>query len=316
VENKATARSADESAKMVQARHLHDEHVPMEVEKVFLDHEISANQSKAPPGHPSMLHTTSEPPATQLFAERADLMDRDLLKLAHEVEQAAFGLRVFRDSLPYSAGRITAIIGQLYSISSLLQTYGIAQADPRYSPHSPRLEMALLCSSLRFTIHDIFLVFDKSRYSARRSCWEDLNRSVLEEGGFDLVTRVDLYEALLTGYCDILRGRAPRNLSELKRDLQTIYDAQILKTPSQTSTPLQPSESITTRSSSPLQLTGSTKAPVYLEKPIDFQETESVGSQLVQKDSADEDRNPIHWISNVYDGAEITVTPFRREYRR
>ncbi|KAK3065873.1 hypothetical protein LTR53_017941, partial [Teratosphaeriaceae sp. CCFEE 6253] len=86
------------------------------------------------------------------------MSERALITLAQASEDAASGLRLFRDSLPRAATRITAIIGELFAISSALRQLDNAEGDPRFQPSFYRIrdDVGLLYRSLQTSIDDVF----------------------------------------------------------------------------------------------------------------------------------------------------------------
>jgi hypothetical protein len=155
------------------------------------------------------------------------MSQRPLVRLAHDAEDAASGLRVFRDSLPRNATRITGIIGQFFAISSSLQQLDNAEADARYQPAFYRIrnDVDVLVASLQGTIRDVFSMFGRSREIAKRLCWEDLEHK-MEDEGEGLLQRLDCYQDFLLSLFDVVRGRQPAGLLGLKRQLDALYLAQ------------------------------------------------------------------------------------------
>ena len=155
-------------------------------------------------------------------------MSRPLVRLAYDAEEAASGLRVFRDSLPGNATRVTGIIGQFFAISSSLQQLDNAEGDRRYQPAFYRIQndVEVLCGSLRITIRDVFDMFGRSREIAKRLVWEDLEHKMEDEGD-GLLQRLDCYQDFLQSMFDVVRGRQPDGYINLKRQLEGLYRAQI-----------------------------------------------------------------------------------------
>ena len=155
-----------------------------------------------------------------------------LIRLAKSVEDVAAGLHVFRDDLPRDETRITAIIGQLFAISSTLRRLDAAQGDGRNQPSFYRIrdDIGLAIPSLRYTLDAFLAMFARSRDRPSQLVWDDLQHRIKHEEGLGIRERLDCYEDFFKAQLDIVTGYQPHGLRDLRRDLIDLLDAQEITT--------------------------------------------------------------------------------------
>ena len=154
--------------------------------------------------------------------------ERALITLAQDAEDASSGLRVFRDSLPRNATQITGVIGEFFAISASLRQLDSAEGDPRLQPSFYRIreDVGLLCRSLQTTVGDVFAMFARSRDRSRQMVWEDLQHKMNQDEGEGLLDRLRCYRGVLQALFDVVIGRRPSSLVELRRQLANLAAAQ------------------------------------------------------------------------------------------
>ncbi|KAK0931610.1 hypothetical protein LTR29_016289 [Friedmanniomyces endolithicus] len=154
--------------------------------------------------------------------------ERALITLAQDAEDASSGLRVFRDSLPRNATQITGVIGEFFAISATLRQLDSAEGDPRLQPSFYRIreDVGLLCRSLQTTVGDVFAMFARSRDRSRQMVWEDLQHKMNQDEGEGLLDRLRCYRGVLQALFDVVIGRRPSSLVELRRQLANLAAAQ------------------------------------------------------------------------------------------
>ena len=154
---------------------------------------------------------------------------RTFIRFAKDAEDVASGLRAFRDSLPRNATKITAIIGKLFAISSILREIDVEQGDNAYTPSSIRVQNELdyvLFMSLRRTLEDAFDMFARSRERPIQTVWDDLMYKMEYEEQRGFLERLELYHEFLRAQADVLRGYSPRNVDDLRLALVTLANSQ------------------------------------------------------------------------------------------
>lgn len=151
--------------------------------------------------------------------------ERSLLRLADDAEDVASGLVVFRDELPRSSVRITAIISQLFAMSALLR--GVS--DPT-KPIIDRVEddLALLCPTLRRSFDVAFDMLARTRDRPLQFLWEDLCDRMERDEGIGLLERLQWYHDFLQAQQDVLSGIRSRDLGGKRRQLVSLLDQQEL----------------------------------------------------------------------------------------
>ncbi|KAK4893804.1 hypothetical protein LTR27_007829 [Elasticomyces elasticus] len=161
------------------------------------------------------------------------MAQRALIKLAEDAEDAASGLKVFRDSLPRNATRITAVISEFFGISSSLRQLDSAEADPRYQPSFYRIrdDAGLLLRSLAASIKDVFTMFARSKDRSRQMVWEDLQHKMGQDEGEGLLERLQCYRGVLQAQFDIVTGSRVSVPSESRRQILSLAAAQGVASP-------------------------------------------------------------------------------------
>jgi len=158
----------------------------------------------------------------------ADSDGRAFIRLAESAEGVAAGLYSFRDSLPRNAARITAVVGELFAISSTLRGIDATQTDRRYQPSFYRIEndIGLACVSLQYTLDAVAGMFGRSRELDRQMVWDDLQHRMERVEGLGLLERLECYKDFLKALLEVVTGCQPQGLRELKREIVTLLDAQ------------------------------------------------------------------------------------------
>lgn len=153
---------------------------------------------------------------------------RALVQLATKAEDVASGLRVFRDSLPRSTTIVTAIIGELFTISSLLQRIDRAHHDARYEPSFYRIEddMATGVPSLERTLQDCLDMFGRSARHSYRRVWEDLEHRMQRREGSHLFDRLTSYRDFFDAQLDVVTGEHPTVSREVRQEVVSLAERQ------------------------------------------------------------------------------------------
>ena len=134
------------------------------------------------------------------------------------------GLVRFRQDLPRHAPKVTALISELFAISSVLRQ--LHKDNRSYGPSSTRAnnELVLVLQSLNVTLDNgIFVMFASEQ--PPQVAWEDLNYRFESVEGYDFLERLEIYrdilDALALSFFD--RTEVPR---ELKQDLRHLLETQ------------------------------------------------------------------------------------------
>ena len=156
------------------------------------------------------------------------MAERSLIRHANDAEDVASGLRTFRDSLPRNATRITAIISELFAVSSVLREIDNAQGDPEFRSTFYRLrdDFDVVLPSLQRTLDAAFAMFAQSRERPYQMAWDHLGLKMEREEGLGLLERLETYHDFLRAQFDRLIGERPEGLSEMRRQLDDLLDAQ------------------------------------------------------------------------------------------
>nr|POE94250.1 hypothetical protein CFP56_16490 [Quercus suber] len=154
-----------------------------------------------------------------------------LLRLSKSGEDVANGLITFREALPQHAVRITAMVEQLFALSTILQELHLAQRDRRYEPsfHRIRQDLSLVQTSLEITLHACFEMF--GRTSLGRSyemVWGDLQYRMRREEHHGLFERLEIYVAFLTALRCIITETPAEDLRPLRDMIGDLVEVQSL----------------------------------------------------------------------------------------
>ena len=154
---------------------------------------------------------------------------RSIIRFATDAEDVASGLHTFRERLPRNATRITAIIGELFALSSILREIDNAEGDTRFllSFYQVQDDLNLLFPTLQRTLAAVFEMFSRAGERSYQVIWDDLgDRMERDDGGMGLLERLELYHGFLKAQAHILQGRRPQRLNDLRRELVALRDAQ------------------------------------------------------------------------------------------
>lgn len=153
---------------------------------------------------------------------------RPLIRLATNSEDAASGLVVYKDVLPFYATRITAIIAELYAVNSVLRELDNAQIDPGYGRDWYRIEghVDLIVLSFQYTLDDVFGMFRKARGRSQQAAWDDLERKMSRDEAVDFLERLQWYHAFLEYTNSSLDGNVDSRIDLLRRRIDVLLDAQ------------------------------------------------------------------------------------------
>lgn len=153
---------------------------------------------------------------------------RSLIRHAKDAEDVASGLHNYRDSLPRSATRITAIISELFALSSILRELDNSYGDVHFSSSFYRVQddLKLLLPSLQRTLQAAFDTFSRSREKSYQQTWDDLGREMHHEEGIGLLERLKMYHEFLRAQVDMLQGRRARDVHHLRQELSYLKTAQ------------------------------------------------------------------------------------------
>lgn len=153
---------------------------------------------------------------------------RPLIRLATNAEDAASGLLVYRDGLPFYATRITAIIAELYAVNAVLRELDNAQIDPGHRPGWYRIEndVDLIVLSIQYTLEDVFSMFRRARGRSQKMVWDDLEHRMSQDELVDFLERLQWYRAFLEGTFALLDGDGNGRLELLRRQIDVLLDTQ------------------------------------------------------------------------------------------
>ncbi|KAK1074074.1 hypothetical protein LTR74_001321 [Friedmanniomyces endolithicus] len=253
--------------------------------------------------------------------------ERALIALAQDAEDASSGLRVFRDSLSRNATQITGVIGELFAISASLRQVDSAEGDSRLQPSFYRIreDVGLLCRSLQTTVGDVFTMFARSRDRSRQMVWEDLQHKMDQDEGEGLLERLWCYRGVLQALFDVVIGRRPSSLVELRRQLANLAAAQgVLSSSSGSSTPRPPMARPQSRIHDILTSPVADGVDWNYERPPPFAPdpplqsptfTSSSSATLHSSQTSYSNEHALpgtvgHWAQLIYNGTN-PVTPFR-----
>jgi hypothetical protein len=131
-------------------------------------------------------------------------MDLRLRDSAGFAEDVAAGLRQFREHLPEYGAEITDLIADLYAISATLTSLEGLTRQFRHNFQRVKPDLALVRSSLQYTLDDILDAFGKlddstwaRRPDAYRRIWLDLNSFLQDESSYSLNRRLRKYKMFL-----------------------------------------------------------------------------------------------------------------------
>ncbi|EME76938.1 uncharacterized protein MYCFIDRAFT_61236 [Pseudocercospora fijiensis CIRAD86] len=153
---------------------------------------------------------------------------RSLLRFANDCEDAAAGLHRFRDALPRNATRITAVVGELFAISSALRQIHTGEGIRSYGPSFYRIDddLQLVFPSLQRTVHDIFDMFARAHERPEQTVWEDMGHQHERVEKFGLLERLEWYRDFLDVQFDILQGRPIADPDNLRDHIADLLEAQ------------------------------------------------------------------------------------------
>lgn len=156
------------------------------------------------------------------------MAQRVLIRHAKDAEDVASGLHIFRERVPRSATRITAIISELFALSSLLREIDQAQGDRQYASFFHRIQddLDLVLPTLQRTLDATFDMFARSQGRLHQTVWADLGYKMEREEGLGLLERLQLYREFLQAQFDVLTGYEVQDLRLLRRQLVKLLDAQ------------------------------------------------------------------------------------------
>lgn len=154
--------------------------------------------------------------------------NRTLIRFARDAEDVASGLHSFRDNLPRAATRITAIISELFALSSVIREIVHARDDPKYAPSYYRIQndLDLVLPTFQRTLDVAFDMFMRSRDRPYQMVWEDLGHRMENEEGVAFLERLEIYHDFLRAQFDVLTGYQPPDLRDFRRQLIDLYDSQ------------------------------------------------------------------------------------------
>ncbi|KAF2167111.1 hypothetical protein M409DRAFT_66175 [Zasmidium cellare ATCC 36951] len=270
-----------------------------------------------------------------------DNREPSLIRFAEESEDAADGLYKFRESLPRSATRITAIVSELFAISSALRAIHNEDGTRQYGPSFYRIQedLGLVFRSLRMTLDELFGMFARARERPDQMVWEDLNYRFDEVEKFGLLERLVWYRHFLNAQHEILEGHRSQGLGELRQDLKDVLQAQEAalrrhsRTPiSGTSTPRPRPRRPSRPAPYPISPTVSSSDHDSWERPPNlgpapeppisplFSSGSSQTMSSSQTSYSSETYIPttpgplVHWSENIFDGRHPT-TPYRQPFQ-
>ncbi|KAF2209603.1 hypothetical protein CERZMDRAFT_46823 [Cercospora zeae-maydis SCOH1-5] len=154
--------------------------------------------------------------------------ERTLRESALDCDDAGSGLYRLRDALSRYATRITAVISELFGLSSALREIHSAEHTHIHGPSFYRItdDLGLLRRSLRYTTQDLFDMFARSRLHTEQRAWEDLEYRMDQQERIGLLERLELYRDFLDAQNDVLEGAGPPALSHFRREVTRLLATQ------------------------------------------------------------------------------------------
>jgi hypothetical protein len=138
-------------------------------------------------------------------------MDLRLRDSADFAEDVAAGLREFREYLPEYGAEITDLIADLYAISATFTSLEGLSRQFRNNFQRVKPDLALVLSSSRYTLDEIFDAFGKldnrrvRRPDAYRKIWLELNSCFRDESSCSLNRRLRKYKMFLKELQDYMQ---------------------------------------------------------------------------------------------------------------
>ncbi|KAI9704431.1 MAG: hypothetical protein M1836_007294 [Candelina mexicana] len=165
--------------------------------------------------------------------ESGPVADR-LLDEAENAQDVAAGLNRFLDAIPECSTEITAVISELFAISSALRELHTALASRRYGRRGPLIEddMELALPSLNITLEDIVEMFGRLGRSplatAYRRVWKVICLNFRDEGGISLCSRLEIYRTFFIELALVLTGAptGPRDMETLRARIEDLLELQ------------------------------------------------------------------------------------------
>ncbi|KAM3421064.1 hypothetical protein BST61_g1479 [Cercospora zeina] len=154
--------------------------------------------------------------------------ERTLLESALDCDDAGSGLYRLRDALPRHATSITAIISELFGLSSALRGIHAAEYTQIHGPSFYRIrdDLGLLRRSLRFTTQDVFDMFARLRRHSEQRAWEDLEYRMNHQERIGLLERLELHRDFLDAQNHVLEGASPPALSQSRQEVTRLLATQ------------------------------------------------------------------------------------------
>ena len=128
-------------------------------------------------------------------------------------EDIAGAFLKFKEPLPEAATEITALISELFAISSALLELDTAKRDHPYQSLRVTEDQEIVLRSLRYTFTDIRKYFGRLRDPLYRSdreayygVWHDIDRFFKEESHNSLCRRLEYYRLFLLDLGSIVQG--------------------------------------------------------------------------------------------------------------
>lgn len=266
-----------------------------------------------------------------------------LSNLVQDAEDVAAGLYSFRDGLPRIDARITAIIGQLLEVSSLLR--GIANVARL--PPSVRDDLARLSPTLRRTLDRTLVMLGQSGSRSYEAAWQSLCDRMERDEGIGLKERLSWYLNFLRAQQVVIEGRRPLDLNSMRREFASLLDSQKLyddrdsrraitplprasrpqrptmqrgegSTWSYTSSGYQTNFAENDRSRDAAEYIANTfrrpTPPLFFEPAAPTSPTFTSDSSQTLKSSQTSQSGCVHWAQNVFDGNHPS-TPFAHSYQ-
>lgn len=249
--------------------------------------------------------------------------DRILVQVAHDTEDVAGGLRVFRDALSSDATHITHIISKLFAISHLLNSLDEASQHPQYRPSFYLIQnsMSVVIVSLRATQDTAFDMFGRTRSLSHVRVWNDFQHQMEDTEGVAFDERLDWYALILQSAIDTLRERPSRvnrqalceQLAELLRTQKALAGSPRRQQPVNLQyrhvEPMSPTFSFDE---------GPRPAFPYAPDPPTSPTFTTTSSQTLDSSHTSfsgvlHSPSPSHWAQDVFNGT-YPATPFRRGY--
>ncbi|KAF2085042.1 hypothetical protein K490DRAFT_68242 [Saccharata proteae CBS 121410] len=257
-------------------------------------------------------------------------MDSSPLELAVNAEEVAYGLYRYLDEVPRCAVDITADIGLLFQISSVLRDLDDVLSSSLFGLASGSIsrDLDIFTRSLQATLDAINVMFERPRFapdtgrSRSDEFWADLSRR-FEQEDQPLKPRLTLYHEFIRRLKGVFMGEANRtDIEGLRYELVDLFSCQeLFETYEEVDAVDEPIGNPQPRQNLRGNINARTWSPLPEAPPLSSPTFSSSSSQTFPSFSTSPPISPgavtvrRHWATRVFDGRH-TQTRFRAPGRR